>query len=382
MHQPLNIASSFRNNRRMKRRILAAAAALLVSAAPPESAAQLYEQGVAQRHAGENEKAIASLSQVTAQQPDNADAHLQLGLALMAAGREAEAETVLRRTLELAPAYDDARVALARLSRSWGDDAGALAALEPVGPGNSEAAGLRQELNATPRLDYLWSLDVDGSYSAVAGGAPDWREGRVQLRHRVSQRTSVGAAVEASRRFGRTDVYGEARLDQRLSDGASFYVALGGTPAADFRPEWQIGAGGSVRVRSGPAATVLSLDGRQARYAAGDIQTLTPGIEQYFAGGRAWATGRWINIFDERGRHYSGWLARGDLMVGERARLFAGVADAPDVSEGAVVDTFGLFGGVSVDVGRRTSLRLSLAHEDRARGGDRTQLGLGLGLRF
>jgi hypothetical protein len=89
-----------------------------------------------------------------------------------------------------------------------------------------------------------------------------------------------------------------------------------------------------------------------------------------------------VNIFDEQGRHRAGWLGRGDVMVGERTRLFAGAADAPDVSEGVVTPTFSLFGGIAHDLDSRTTLRLSAAHEDRAGGGDRLQLGIGLGLRF
>jgi hypothetical protein len=69
-------------------------------------------------------------------------------------------------------------------------------------------------------------------------------------------------------------------------------------------------------------------------------------------------------------------------MASEKLRIFAGAADAPDVSEGVVTDTFSLFGGISVDVGDRTTFRISAAHEDRARGADRFQLGVGLGLRF
>jgi YaiO family outer membrane protein len=172
------------------------------------------------------------------------------------------------------------------------------------------------------------------------------------------------------------------RIDQKLAEGASAYVTLGGAPDADFRPEWQIGAGGSLRVRGGGTATALTIDARQAHYPAGDIQTVSPGVEQYFADGRAWLTGRWINVFDEQGNRQSGWLARGDVMATDRLRLFAGAADAPDVSEGVVVDTFSLFGGVAYDLSDRTSLRFSIAHEDRDTGSDRLQAAIGMGFRF
>ena len=126
---------------------------------------------------------------------------------------------------------------------------------------------------------------------------------------------------------------------------------------------------------------MLRIDGRHAEYPAGDVQLLTPGVEQYFAGGRVWVTGQWINVFED-GRHESGWLVRGDWMPDGGTRLFAGVSDAPDLSEGIVVETFSVFGGVSIDVGRRATLRLSLAQEDRASGADRLTTALGLGTRF
>jgi hypothetical protein len=93
-------------------------------------------------------------------------------------------------------------------------------------------------------------------------------------------------------------------------------------------------------------------------------------------------TARWINIFDENGRHQAGGLLRGDFLATDRLRLFAGAADAPDTSEGVVIDTFSLFGGLSYDLNDRITTRLSIAHENRETGADRLQVGLGLGTRF
>jgi YaiO family outer membrane protein len=357
----------------------------LVSAAPSPAAthAPTYEQGVAARHAGDTARAVAILRQVVAAEPENADAHLQLGLALLAAGKLDDAEAAFRRTLAIAPSYEDARIGLARIAQRRGDRAAALQALEPVSPTNADAAGLRTQLAAGTATEYRWQLNVDGSYSALEGNAQaDWKEGTAQLRYQATEDTALAGTVEVSRRFGATDVYGELRIDHRISDGATFYLSAGGTPNADFRPEWQIGAGGSARLRAGTNPTSLTLDARQARYRSGDIQTVVPGVEQYLAGGRAWVTARWINIFDETGAHRSGWLARGDVLAGDRLRLFAGLSDAPDVSEGVVIDTFSLFGGISYDLDERSTLRISLAHEDRAQGSDRLQLGLGIGRRF
>lgn len=345
----------------MKRLSIALFALLAIGAAPPEgapSAEEKYQAGVAARTAGDPAGAIPLLEEAARLEPENADVHLQLGLALLATGALDGAEASLRRTLALAPNYRDAQDALARLEQR------------------------RRAPEAAPALPFhRWRLDLDGSYSALDRGRQDWKEGSVRLSYAIDEDTSVAGAVEVSRRFGRTDTYGEVRLDQRF-EGGGFYIGVGGTPDADFRPEWQISAGGSVRVRGGENPTSLTLDLRQARYAVGDIQTVSPGVEQYILAGRAWLTGRLINVFDERGEHSLGWMARGDLMASDRLRLFAGIADAPDTSEGVVIETFSVFGGLAYDVNERTTLRLSLAHEDRETGSDRLQVGLGLGLRF
>lgn len=340
----------------MKRAAWALAAGLIATPlhAQPPSPDDAYRAAVEARRQGDPQRAVDLLTPLVASNPANSDAQAQLGYALIALGRLDEAERAFRAALAVAPDYADARSGLDQIARQRSGD------------------------EAAPR----WSLDLDGSYSVVEGAQPDWREGSIQLRYRASEATAVAARVEAARRFGRTDVYGEIGIDQALSDRARVYFTVGGTPDADFRPRYQIGAGGSFRITDGGNATVLTLDARQAEFAAGDVQTLSPGIEQYLAGGRIWLTARWINLFDEDGDHQSGYLLRADAQATDRLRLFAGLSDAPDTSEGVVVDTRSYFGGASYDLSSRTTLRLSLAHEDRETGADRTQLGLGLGLRF
>ena len=229
-------------------------------------------------------------------------------------------------------------------------------------------------------IEILAQLRAFDFGAAAVEGQPDWREASFQLNHRLTEASAVTGRIEAARRFDLNDVYGELRVDHRFSPDFSVWLAAGGTPEADFRPSWQLGAGLAARVRGGPQATVLTFDLVQAHYRSGDIQTVTPGVEQYFANGKAWATARWINIIGD-GDHRSGWLARGDVMAGSRVRLFAGLADAPDLSEGIIVDTFSVFGGLVADVGDRTTFRFSVARDDRAVG-DRLSGSIGLGWRF
>lgn len=359
-------------------------AALLLAGLSAPSQAQnpeeAYQAAVQARLAGDADRAVDLLEVVVAADPRNADAQVQLGLAQLARGRLDAAETAFRAALAIAPAYADARIGLARVAQRRGDRVDALRELQPVDAANEEAAALRRQLSSQPAPS-RWQLDLEGSYSSLSGPLPDWKEAAAQLRYRPDETTVFGGRIEYARRFGIDDVYGEVSAEGSIAPGIRGYVTFGATIDPDFRPEWQIGAGGSARLRGGAYATVLTLDARQARFSAGDVQSVTPGIEQYI-GGRFWVTGRWINLFDETGTHRSGFLVRGDLMPVDPLRLFVGYSDAPDTDEGMVVDVRSVFGGISYDLDPRTTLRLSLAHEDRATGADRTQFGLGVGLRF
>lgn len=340
-----------------------------------------YERAVAARLAGRPAEAVQLLEPLVAAEPRNADAQVQLGYAYLSLDRLDAAEAAFNAALAAAPDYADARLGLARIAQRRGDRAGALAALDAVGPGNADADTLRAQLAAEPAAP-RWSFDTDASYAFLDGPQPDWKQVDFQLRHAANERTAVAARVEIAHRFDNTDVYFETLVDQALGDGVRGYLLLGATPGANFRPQWQIGAGGSVRVTGGGSATVLTLDLRHAEFVTGTVQTVNPGIEQYFADGRAWVTARWINVFDDFSGHQSGYFVRGDVQATDGFRLFAGLSNAPDTDQGVVIDTSSYFGGVVFDLGGNLTARLSASFEDTEVGADRTQVGAGLGWRF
>jgi YaiO family outer membrane protein len=353
--------------------------ALAVPAAA-QTAEEDYQAGVAARQAGDPAEALRRLSRAAEAAPANADIHLQLGLAYLALGRLGEAEAAFRRVLALAPDYDDARLGLARVAQRRGDPAAASAELDQLGADRAEAVELRRQIAAAAAaVPWRWRIDLDGSYSGVDRLA-DWQTVSVTVQHRPEADTTIALTADAARRFNRTDVYLEARVDHRVAPGANAYLLFGGAPDAHYRPIRQLGAGGVVRVHGGPYATVLQLDLAQADYPTGHVRTVTPGMEQYLDG-NTWVTVQWINIWD-RFRHASGWLVRGDVMPSDGLRLFAGLANAPDLDSGVAIQTSSLFGGVSFDVGNRITLRLSYAHEYPRGPADRDTLSLGMGYRF
>lgn len=339
-----------------------------------------YQRAVAARLGGDPALAAELLQTVVSAQPENADAQVQLGYALLSLNRLDEAERSFNSALAIVPTYADASMGLARIAERRGDNEAALRALDAISEPNAEIKALRQRLEQASRVVH-WQADLDGSYSTFDRVLSDWQEVAVQLRHQSQSGNAIAGRIEYARRFDMDDLYGEILVERRLSSSARVYASFGATAAPDFRAKWQVGLGGSVRLHGGGYATVLTLDARQARFANGDVQSVSPGVEQYL-GKLGWLTARWINLFDERGTRRTGYLVRGDIQALPALRLFAGASKAPDTDEGRVVQVKSLFGGIVHDIGPRTALRASISYDDRATGFDRTQFGLGVGVRF
>lgn len=362
-------------------------AAALVVLAQPAATASIpidYDRAVQARQAGHPNEALRILDRLRAAKPQDADIALQRGLALFQAGRRGEAKVEFRRTLLLAPTYDEARVGLARIAYGRGENDSAAAQLEPLAArGVPEARELLEQVQAAIKaVPPDWQVDVSTAYSSFKDGRADWVDVAIGARYRLSPTVRLTGSIQPSHRFGRTEVYSELGAEVDLAPNASVHGSVGFTPDADFRPGWRVSAGTRVKVREGDSATVVLFDVTQASYAVGDVQTLTPGIEQYFAGGRAWVTGQWINLVDENGRMRTGWSLRGDTLATDRLRLYAGYAHTPDTSAGRTIRTKTVFGGAAYNLSDRFSLNLSLAHEDRSIGSDRNVVALGFGAAF
>ena len=354
----------------------------LVAATPlsAQTAPTAYDLGVAARRAGDAVRAAALLEQAVRDAPQSADARVQLGYALLALGRLDQAESAFGETLRIAPDYDDARVGQALVAERRGALDQARALVAPVAANHEDANVLRRRL-ASVRAERRWSVDVDGSATRVGRGQPDWRQLDVQLSHRLNGGARISGRIEAARRFDRNDVYGEMRGEVSVGAGSSVYLLAGGTLGANFRPRWQVGAGGRFRVKGGAAPTVLTLDTRHASYRSGKTTLINTGIEQYLAGGKAWLTLQSINLIDD-GDLLSGGLGRVDVFAGDRLRLFGGAADAPDVDQGIVSRTRSLFAGASVELSEAIDLRISVSRDRPTIGADRTGLSIGTTVNF
>ncbi len=319
----------------------------------PYASGDLYQRGVTERRAGHPDVAASILEDLVRREPDNSDGWVQLGFARRDLGDREGSRSAFETALKLAPEYQDAKDGLASLDRS-----------APEGPGDL----------------FRPSVSLDVSKTAVIGGE-DWSDWRVATSAPVAVAMQITASLEKNHRFGLSDTYIESRIDARPSGELAYYASIGGTPDADFRPVWQVRAGGTRKLSSNADPFLISWDSGAAKYASGRVWTISPGFQKYFGSGRSWFSGQWINIF-AGGRHLSGGLARFDAMVTSSVRLFGGAARAPDLAEGRAIQTTSLFGGTAVAINNRVNWRASIARDAPSSGQRRLTLSTGLELKF
>lgn len=247
------------------------------------------------------------------------------------------------------------------------------------------AAAICQTLAAAP-VDAgdapLWRIDINVAQSELTADLPEWRESSLAVGRRFNDGWAATARLEASERFSRNDLYGEARVDRALGSASSAYLALGLGHDAEFLPEAAFKLGGAAWIAGSiDARTMLMADLDWARYRSGETQALKIGVEQWFAGGRASLNGRLIELVDERGDRRSGYSLGGSWRALDRLDLRAIYADAPESDEGLTVDVRALAFVASLDVSDTFSLRASVTQEQRE-AYDRSELSLGAAWRL
>jgi YaiO family outer membrane protein len=333
---------------------------------------------------GQTDAAEREVSVVLARRPGNSEARILKARFAYYQGRLAEAEETLGGVLEREPEKLEALELMGDVKMAAGQTPMAhdfyRRALD-IAP-NSPAIGRKLEQSRP----MPWRFDTGYSYSNFSReNRDDWHEGFVQLRYEPSSGTGLLGRVQVSQRFDEEDVLLAAGADHRLSEWLSGYLLFGITPDADFLENWLISGGASVRLWSqlgDLGATVLTLDAKRSNYDTGDVDTISPGLQQYLYAGRIWLTGRWINTFNEDNDWTTGWLAKLDWRASEAFLFNVGAADAGETVAGETVDTRSYFLGVVVGLPAGLGLRFDYLYEDREDSYIRHVFALGLTQRF
>lgn len=304
----------------------------------------------------------------------------------LATGRPEQAASLLARARELAP--DDPGVLLAEGDRLASEGRIELASVyfeRVLEAGGAGAAAARERLRGLGSRRHRFALTVAGTGSRFQGGARDpWFDLDLSLAWQATDSRTFRFEVSGRRRFGAFDPVFGLGLDLDLG-GAAFGATVRASPGADFSPLLELRLGAEVPVIGvlGPfAGTAARLDLRLARYDAGTVAGLAPGLTQSFADGRIRATLSVAIDRDEAGRLDRTLSGRLDVMAGERTRLFAGSAFARDGTADGTVGERTLFAGAVFDLSETLQLSVDLAKVGRRNAPDRLALGLGVRIRF
>jgi YaiO family outer membrane protein len=332
---------------------------------------------------GNIEAAGARLRALSATAPDNREVEGLRARVLLLEGNTAKAEAAFAALVASNGSDVDAVLGLGDARRARGREKAALEAYQAAHVLDPGSADVRQRLEApAPKF---WRLDIDGNYSTLTGSQPNWSEGSIALSRAFGPNTTLTARFFAATRFDHHDQQAELGIAHKFSDLFSGYAFASVTPDADFLPQYAIGGGGAFVVtkgseRFGPLAATLDL--KYERYSDGNVETISPGLQQSLWSDKLVLTAKWINVFDQQQHHAGGYLARADWAVVDRFRIFAGYSDALEPSDGVMIPTRSVFGGLGFDVNEQVTLRTNFAHEERENAYNRDVYGVGMTWRF
>jgi YaiO family outer membrane protein len=384
----------------------------------PDSVDALYLLGMVEAYRKRYPEALARLRGARALDPENDDVAIGVARVLSWSGDHGAAEREASGLLDRRPGNAEARMLKARLVYYQGRlgeaedllggvlerDPRNLEALELMGDvkeaaDDTRAAGdfYRKAAELAPEAPEIarkleasrgspWRFDAGANRSRFSRQErDDWSEGFVQLRRELTAATGLTARIEVNHRFQLTDVHLAVGADHRFNDWLTGNVLFGGTPNADFRERWALSGGAAARLWPGGerfGATLLTLDAKHSNYDTGNVDTLSPGLQQYLFAGRLWLTGRWINTFNETKDRTGGWLGRLDWQASEMLGLYGGAADAGETVAGETVDTRSYFAGLVVERTSGLGLRFDYLREAREESYIRHSFGIGFSQRF
>ena len=151
-----------------------------------------------------------------------------------------------------------------------------------------------------------------------------------------------------------------------LSNGWSGGAGLAISPNAAFRARYQ-GQANVVTptlVKAKTWSLAAGLDGSVADYASGRVKSLQPGLVLTAKGGSIFGL-RLIETWDEFNKRRDGYAVRAETPLTKRVKILAGYADAAESDLGVTVPTRAVNGGVMIEMGKTTVLRVDAVREIR-----------------
>ena len=365
--------------------------ALAAAIAPDYLDIRLMQARV-QLFAAAPEAAMRVLVPVVPPSLERVDAQLLLGRAALAAGEPETARLAFARAAELAPDNGDAWLGLGDAALETGSVSRAQLDFERALAVPDTAPVARQRLDALALSERRFELTTDVSGSRFNNDLDDWHEGSIALGWRIDDRRLFTTGIAVANRFDATDVQLGLGWNARIDDDSGYLLGAAVTPGADFLPSWLVRAGydhrlydiGGREIFSGLdlGAGIGFIEGSLASYDDGLVQGFEAGIVQYGWQGHAWLTAKAGGSFGTGGAFDPSFGLRLDVQATTDTRVFLGFGQAYDNSGQGTGTTESYFTGIDHMLTDRLGLIATVALEDRENGVRRTNLSLGVRVRF
>lgn len=324
---------------------------------------------------GAHRAAERDVDRVLARSPDNLEALELRGRLAFYQRRFGEAEAYLAKVLARAPNRIPTLVTLGDVLAAADKLRAARAAYDralELDPGQAEVAEKRRRLT---RPERPWRLDSGITHSRFSRQDRDpWSEGFIQLGYAIDRVTTLRGKLEGARRFDQMDAFFEGGIAHRIQPWLTATIAAGVTQNPDFLARWTASAGATARLWRGRGplgASLVTIDYLRSDYAAGAVDRLTAGLQQYLFVGRLALTVRRITAWDVDRVRAGGWVGRVDLRplddLGplDDLAVYVTIAEVPETVQGATVDVRSYGVGIIFDVTPAFGFRLGYLHEDR-----------------
>lgn len=342
---------------------------------------QLFQEGKQARQANDMDLARKKLELARQLAPNNSDVLVQLGLTYLIQDELQKAEEAFNTTITLAPEYADAYYGLSLVAfrqqkleeaQQWVNQALAL--------NNDYTDALLLSQNIQKAFPKKWRLDIAFENSELPAGYDNWTEGFAGLSYKITPSTTVIGDIQAVRRFDISDQRYGLTLAHSFNGRFAAYGRMAVTPSANLLSKYMAVIGGSAVIHKEDehlGTTVFLFELKHDQYADGGVQTITPGIDQYFFSGRLMLSARSINVYDQQNQYVGGYLVKADIDVSPRVRLNMGYSNALESSDGDFTRTKSTFGGISVNVTDDLMLKANYTIEKRDYAYDRNIFGVG-----
>ena len=332
---------------------------------------------------GDYATASRELAQLASENPADDDVRVLQGRVANWQGKPDEAEAHYRAVLARNPKQIDALTGMGDLARTRRQTHQAKDYYQ-------QALAVEDSTDTRKKLEdleneKLMRVDFGVTGSTFAGSErSDWWSVWTQV-SRVTAWGNVWGRIEQGERFDDQDTQLEVGIEGVFADDFSGRIFAGGSPDANWAPEWYAEGGVKWLPEAGWPSPALEI--RHAQYVPRGVWTFRLGFDHDF--GNGWTgSARWVHQDFENGEPTDGWILSLDKVYDSGFGWRIGMASGAESLDGQTLEDDDIlrsqtyFAGIRGIIGDNWGWRFDFEFEDVDGGIDRRGVSLGFYHRF